>query len=54
MAAESRSLATALWAARFASRFLPASYTTRGDTIFKSVRGDNDKARRQRTDLKPD
>lgn len=32
MAAESRSLATALYRARFASGFLPTSYTTRGDT----------------------
>ncbi len=32
MAAASRSLATALWGARFASGLLPPSYTTRRDT----------------------
>ena len=37
MAAESRSLATALAEARFASGFLPASYTTPWDTIVATV-----------------
>ncbi len=32
MTAASRSLATALWGARFASGLLPLSYTTRWDT----------------------
>jgi hypothetical protein len=37
VAAESRSLATALWRARFASGFLPASYTTPWDTTFSTT-----------------
>ena len=32
MTAATRSLATALWGARFASGLLPLSYTTRRDT----------------------
>ena len=34
MTAASRSLATALWGARFASGLLPQSYTTTRDTTF--------------------
>ena len=36
MTTASRSLATALWRARFASGLLQPSYTTRWDTISKS------------------
>ena len=43
MTAASRSLATALWGARFASGLLPLSYTTRRDTtptiVRKAIRG---------------
>ena len=35
MTAASRSLATALWGARFASGLLPQSYTTNRDTTSK-------------------
>jgi hypothetical protein len=37
MAAATRSLATALWGARFASGLLPRSYTTNRDTTCASV-----------------
>ena len=37
MTAASRSLATALWGARFASGLLPPSYTTNRDTTFFCV-----------------
>ena len=43
MATASRSLATALWRARFAIGLLPLSYTTVRDTTLKSS---NDRARR--------
>ena len=36
MTAASRSLATALWGARFASGLLPQSYTTNRDTTRRS------------------
>jgi hypothetical protein len=35
MTAASRSLATALWGARFASGLLPQSYTTNRDTTIR-------------------
>ena len=38
MTAASRSLATALWGARFASGLLPLSYTTRRDTTPKRAK----------------
>jgi hypothetical protein len=37
MTAASRSLATALWRARFASGLLPLSYTTKRDTTSLKV-----------------
>jgi hypothetical protein len=37
MAAASRSLATALWGARFASGLLQSSYTTHRDTTYASA-----------------
>ena len=40
MATASRSLATALWRARFASGSLPHSYTTTGDTTSAHDRED--------------
>ena len=50
MTAATRSLATALWGARFASGLLPLSYTTRRDTTYRS----REKPRRDGGRRRPD